>query len=166
MTHPDSMRCCWPDCFEWRPLDLTVPMCWKHSRITAEDFGRACGVYDERIRSIESKSRPKSHARGKVYYLRVDGLIKIGYSSNVYGRLRAYPPSSELLAVEPGSMETERLRHGQFRADLKHGREWFRESDDLKSWITAVRQEHGPVDSYVSALRRPAGGGVATGGGW
>lgn len=139
-----ALRCCWPDCRDWAPRDLTVPMCWRHARTVAEDFMRGAGLLQEAVERTETSNRERIQREGgDVYYLRVDGLIKIGYSRNVYTRMQAYPPTAELLAVERGTKQTERLRHGQFRADLEHGREWFRESSELSAWIDQVREQYG-----------------------
>lgn len=125
-------------------MGLTIPMCWKHSRIAAEDFIRAAELNAAAVEKVETGARERMQDRaGDVYYLRVDGLIKIGHSKNVWTRMRSYPPTSELLAVEVGTRAIERQRHEKFRADLAHGREWFRESEELAAWIASVREAHG-----------------------
>lgn len=60
---------------------------------------------------------------GVVYYIRINGQVKIGYTTNLTRRSRNYPPGSELLAVEPGSREVEAQRHRQFARALARGRE-------------------------------------------
>lgn len=88
------------------------------------------------------------NSTGFVYYMRINGQIKIGYTANLRQRSRHYPPGTELLAVEPGTTETERKRHGQFVRDLARGREWFRESDDLHAHIEKLAAEF-PVPSEL-----------------
>lgn len=50
-----------------------------------------------------------------VYYIRRDGLIKIGWTGNLKSRMRKLRPD-ELLAVEPGCLHLETGRHHQFGA--------------------------------------------------
>lgn len=80
---------------------------------------------------------------GLVYYIRINGQVKIGYTANLKQRSRAYPPGSELLAVEPGTRDTERERHIQFSRFRARGREWFIESPELAAHIAALAEEHG-----------------------
>lgn len=81
---------------------------------------------------------------GWVYYLRVDERIKIGFSTDVRQRMRAYPPTAELLAVHPGTRDTERQMHERFAGHLAQGREWFRVDAPVMDHITAVVSEFGP----------------------
>src|SRR5690606_22269051 len=84
---------------------------------------------------------------GHVYYMRINGRIKIGYTANLRQRSRNYPPGTELLAVEPGTRELERQRHARFSRSLAQGREWFAESDELMEHIRVLADAHGiPAD--------------------
>jgi hypothetical protein len=86
---------------------------------------------------------------GVVYYIRINGQVKIGYTSNLTQRSRHYPPGSELLAVEPGTRELEARRHRQFSRDLARGREWFHESDTIRDHVTALVGEFGKPDALM-----------------
>jgi hypothetical protein len=70
-----------------------------------------------------------------VYYIRVGDLIKIGTTTSLLERVRAYPPDSQLLAVEPGAEAVEQRRHEQFAHLLAARREWFRPAADLMEHI-------------------------------
>jgi hypothetical protein len=80
---------------------------------------------------------------GIVYYLRINGTVKIGYTTNLTRRSRAYPPGSELLAVEPGTPDTEKERHQQFRNYLTRGREWFVEAPAILDHTERLRGLYG-----------------------
>jgi hypothetical protein len=82
-------------------------------------------------------------ATGIVYYIRINGQIKIGFTTNLRQRSRNYPPGSELLAVEPATAYTERDRHQQFQRDRVRGREWFEPSDELEAHIAELAELHG-----------------------
>lgn len=81
-------------------------------------------------------------AEGWVYYMRINGRIKIGYTTNLRQRSRNYPPGTELLAVEPGDRDLEARRHAQFSRSLAQGREWFAESEDLVQHISALAEQY------------------------
>lgn len=75
-----------------------------------------------------------------VYYIRREGLIKIGWTRNLAARMRRLRPD-ELLAVEPGNLPLETGRHRQFaahRAAHAGGREWYLPSPELLDHITRL----------------------------
>lgn len=94
---------------------------------------------------------------GWVYYIRINGRIKIGYTANLRQRSRNYPPGSELLAVEPGTRELEAKRHREFSRHLAEGREWFAESEALTEHIEATRTAHGAPQSWMHAYTKHEG---------
>jgi len=102
-------------------------------------------------------SKVLGHARGRaiikaarvevVYYLRRDGMVKIGTTSNLKVRL-ATIPHHELLAVEPGGIGLERSRHAEFSAHRADG-EWFRASMEVMAHVVQIRKTHGaPIAAW------------------
>lgn len=87
---------------------------------------------------------------GFVYYIQVDERIKVGFSTDVKRRMRAYPPASKLLAVEPGDRDLEKRRHRQFAASLAYGREWFTPTQDLREHIDTVLAQHGAPPRHMA----------------
>lgn len=73
-----------------------------------------------------------------VYYLLIDGLVKIGYTQDFNQRIKAYPPSARLLATEVGTEALERSRHSDFVEYLALGREWFHPGPKLRAHIEAL----------------------------
>jgi hypothetical protein len=71
-----------------------------------------------------------------VYYMRFGDRIKIGTTTNLRSRLTSVP-CDEVLAVEPGSYELERMRHDQF-AESRITGEWFGQSEELLSHIASL----------------------------
>ena len=72
-----------------------------------------------------------------VYYARIGNRVKIGYSSDVHARLRAFSPE-ELMATEPGGPKRESERHAQF-ASLRTTGEWFRLEGALAAHIAVLQ---------------------------
>lgn len=80
-------------------------------------------------RPTSNASWPTPEPTTFVYYIRrADGDVKIGYSGNVRSRMSALRREHgpiDLLATEPGTRNTERSRHDQFRAFRRPVGEWF-----------------------------------------
>jgi hypothetical protein len=75
-----------------------------------------------------------------VYYVRIGDVIKIGTTGAFKQRMNTLMPD-EILAVEPGGLQLERLRHREF-AHLRVRGERFSPGDDLMAHIASVRAEH------------------------
>ena len=93
-------------------------------------------AFEAEERLAKSKTRP-----GHICYLQVGALIKIGFSSTLDERLRAYPPDSKVLATHPGTPELEQVIHRKFFNHLSHGREWFTPSPEIDRHIQEVREQ-------------------------
>lgn len=81
---------------------------------------------------------------GEVYFIActLTNRVKIGFTTgDPRARLKALqtgaPAPLRLLAVQPGSIETERDLHGQFSSCHVHG-EWFQPDDDLVRHMLSV----------------------------
>lgn len=80
-----------------------------------------------------------------VYFIRCEasGLIKIGYSTDLQGRvaslLHANPRGVALMASAPGGAVAEAAVHKKFR-ELRVRGEWFRTSPALLSFIEQVKR--------------------------
>lgn len=66
-----------------------------------------------KAKTVARVNRSETAELGYVYYIRINQHIKIGYAKDVTKRMRLYPPGSELLAVEPGTMRDEKDRHAR-----------------------------------------------------
>lgn len=116
--------------------------------IRAEEWRREDQQYEA------EKAALRQHNDGFVYYLRVGERIKVGYSVDVKRRMRAYPPGSQLLAVEPGSRDLERQRHQQFDGSRTDGREWFRPTPDLLELVAEIVAAYGEPKRFAHHYRR------------
>src|SRR6218665_3310652 len=115
----------------------------------------------KRVEAEESRADEVRKARrnqpGFVYYIRMDDLIKIGYASDVARRMRAYPPSAELLAVHPGTQQLEREIHAEFSAFLKRGREWFSPHEKVMEKVAEIRMRFGDPARFAYEYRQARG---------
>lgn len=170
--------CAWEGCPKYISLYLNLPICDAHAKIThreveavkrlsdasvARQVAEHKAALEENTEKIEAGQRVTTGPiPGWVYYIQVDDTIKIGYAKDVTNRMRAYPPSAKLLAVEPGTKKTERDRHSHFNAYLAHGREWFRDAPELREWITTLRTEYGNPSHMAYTYTTPQSGKQVT----
>lgn len=101
-------------------------------------------------RSFRRDSRSEDERRyrppfkpGHVYYILRGGLIKIGTTTDLQGRMQALLPEA-ILAIEPGNQPLEKQRHREFTDLRVHSRrEWFRPGPALAAHIMTVIAMHG-----------------------
>lgn len=105
---------------------------------------RELGSLKAQIGSAKSKlDRKKSPQVGVVYFLKSNGFMKIGWTSDLDQRLKQYDPDARVLAVKPGTRKDETALHKKF-ADLKtHRREWFGITPRLMEEVERTVREHG-----------------------
>lgn len=72
-----------------------------------------------------------------VYYMRMDRLCKIGWTTNLRSRVESIGPQG-VIAIEYGGRSVERERHKTFMDDHSHY-EWFWLRDALTAHIIQVR---------------------------
>lgn len=108
----------------------TTPLCLEHLTQAASDARRA----EREIRTVLGEP-----ADGRIYYLQVGSRIKIGWTSDMSQRMRAYPPDSVLLAVEQGSLADERDMHRTCRPYRTHGREWYEPCEAMYRFVEEAK---------------------------
>jgi len=109
-----------------------------------------------RINALESQSTASKTpvpTDGTIYFLRVGGYIKIGWTSDLAKRMRAYSPDTILLATHPGTRKDEHRLHKMFAAHRTHGREWYAMTPSIMHHIEQVASEHGTPDPVTFAAR-------------
>lgn len=133
--------CCWPDC--GLPVgEVEAPLCtehllraWRIVQLTGEQaFG------PEFARRVPPEPVPKGD--GLVYFVRLGNRVKIGWTSNLAGRMAAVP-HDEILHTQPGTMRDEKRCHAAF-AHLREVGEWFRAEPDLLTFIDSLRAGNTP----------------------
>lgn len=149
----DDRFCVWPDCNAPRriipeiPRDET-PLCYRHLAKATAVHGIIFDADVQRMglanKAAAQESAPKPEpASGVVYFLQSGGHVKIGWTSSLERRMRAYPPGSRLLAVHDGTRADEAAAHRKFAVHRTHGREWYPLAADLMRYIERVVEEHG-----------------------
>lgn len=140
-------QCAVAECPGWWEM-APVPLCDGHLATAARDYQERILkplLYGDTPEAVDqTKSTPA------VYYIRFGDLVKIGTTTNLKSRLRAFCAfEDQLLAVEPGGYEQERKRHRQF-ADLRVPRtELFRTDARLTAHIGSARDAFGDPKAFM-----------------
>ena len=111
--------------------------------------GRLCALCDWRHGDVVDPDLPVPRV-DVVYYIRFEGRIKIGTSSNPRKRL-ARLWHDELLAFEPGDRRVEHARHVQFGDSRLARTEWFDRSPSLDAHVETLRA--GQSDPWTAYAR-------------
>ena len=112
-----SWDCLVPDCFARSVTKAPVLLCADHRDLLLAQHGKA-----------------KAHDP-VVYFLRNGNRVKIGWTTNLQGRIRSLSlPMSAVLATMPGGPAQESDMHGRFAsAHIEH--EWFEFTPDIEAFV-------------------------------
>lgn len=93
-------------------------------------------------KSIERMRRDdERNVSGYVYFIRCEGYVKVGYSSNPSSRLRALavmcPFPCHVIGKIPGGKKYEADIHVQLK-DHHHRGEWFKWTEEVESIISRL----------------------------
>lgn len=120
---------------EWRDAD----------RSSEEIVGREGRDYTRvEARAKRTVERRKPSSMGEIYFVQVDELIKVGWTTKLADRVRAYGPNAVLLANYPGSRADEAALHRQLTPARYRGREWYSDGDIIRMFISEAIEKHGP----------------------
>lgn len=153
--------CVWPKCSN-RQMSIDMPLChlhidevyrqavevrWGETREEALTRGRRARAASRRGDIAWAREKKLLDTRrnqpGWIYYLHINDMVKIGYTTDIVRRIRDYPPNSPLLGVHPGTPELEKQFHEIFKGSLAQGREWFRPDPDVLAHCEKVVAEYG-----------------------
>lgn len=97
---------------------------------------------------------PISESAGVVYFIRVGDLIKVGFSSDLSRRMKAYPPDAEVLAYYSGSFAEEQQTHQLLSAHRAKRREWYHPTPEVMAAVEDAKarqaQEPQPTPEQVA----------------
>lgn len=84
-------------------------------------------------------------ANGDIYFVRLNGLVKVGWTRDLWKRLKAYGASAEVICSYHGSRDDETNLHRQLRPVLAKGREWYEDGPIIASFIALAFKDFGAV---------------------
>jgi len=93
------------------------------------------------IKPMRTRDQPTKDIQGYVYFLRIDDLLKIGFSTHPPGRIRDISPLRKnkiaFFAFIPGTYMDEQRLHYQLR-DCRRDGEWFAATSQVMALIARV----------------------------
>lgn len=154
----DPLTCAADDCSLPVETEISpnIPLCTLHLWSAAHqllDHYATRPIPDDapatgRIRDYLSER--KRNPASAVYYLAMNGRIKIGSTTDLRQRMQSfYSQPEDLLAVEPGDRDRELQRHRQF-AQARHGKtELFDRTRELERHIRSVVAMFGDPQQFI-----------------
>lgn len=112
-----------------RDHTLELPICFRHlaalsTMVFDKDDPLLVSAVADVIERREARAQSRREAAkkawltktdGHIYYLRQNGLIKVGWSRDVEDRIRSYGPSAEVLVVYEATRDDETCLHRQLK---------------------------------------------------
>lgn len=148
--------CFWPGCRSGSgPGPLRI--CPVHRAVIVNAHVSDSWVID-RVAELRDHLFPKAERAtdGVVYFLRIGGYLKIGWTSDLVKRMRQYPPDTQLLAVKPGTRKDENRLHKKFSHLKTHGREWFPLAPQILEEVSRTVADHGEPPAVDFSARSSA----------
>ena len=171
----EILRCCWPGCRNAVWVAKNFEVCGGHARFVLDrmmgearqriDAMRGPGTFESELlmlreengylrEALRRKEAPRNTPKdGTVYILRCGGFAKIGWTSDLAKRMRAYQPDTVLLATMPGTRKDENALHKRFAHLRTHGREWYSLAPQITEYVGILVAEHGQPDSITFAAK-------------
>lgn len=147
-----------------RDTDHLVPLCDYHATVAWRQLQnrnkeplvmRTTAEVDQEIRdkwaaqeiaAAEARTaEAKAMRRGLMYLVRINDLIKIGWTKDLPRRLKEYGAGAELLCHYPATLADETDLHRSLRPALAKGREWYHHDHKLvQIHLASSLKHHGP----------------------
>lgn len=143
---------------ETRDPDRVLPLCDFHAAVAWRQMQNANG-HPEVMRTtvdIDRELRERAAAReaaeaekrkadrnGHMYFVRINDLIKVGWTQNLARRFKEYGAGAEVLCHYPAHAGEEAPLHRELKPSRAKGREWYHDNDVLRLHISNAIQRHG-----------------------
>lgn len=135
--------CCIPHCQRNRADQVSIHLCEHHIQKAWAAYqvlhGAAAHEAADPDRDVTSPD-----AKGTIYVVRVQNLIKVGWTSNLPRRLIDLHADA-VLHHYAGTRQDEADLHRHLKPHLAKGREWYTPSSELDKIIEQLRIVHPPT---------------------
>lgn len=113
---------------------------WAHVETVRDKSGFRDEVKRQRDRmerQAEENARAvaATRAHGWIYFIELDEKIKVGWTSDLEQRMRAYPPHAKFILKYPGSRADERDLHRTLKLSRVAGREWYARTPQVLEYM-------------------------------
>jgi hypothetical protein len=104
---------------------------------------------------VEEKTKFMARQDGDIYFIRIGGLVKVGWTRDLWQRLKSYGASAELLVSYPGTRTDETNLHRQLRPALAKGREWYEDGPIIAAFIDEALARYGMPPTFEGMWTQP-----------
>lgn len=140
-------------------LEHMLPVCLDHATVIWAYMQRVNGEPDfieaaQDLRNHKDARAEEKHEAEKVahlkrvdgdmYFVRLNGMVKVGWSRELTKRLKDYGASAEVLCHYPATRDDETTLHRQLRPALAKGREWYHDGDIIALFLAKALEQYGP----------------------
>lgn len=137
---------------------LDVPLCIHHAAVVWQMMAplsrepAMVGAIAEVARLTQERNlaeREREHKAwlanldGQIYFIRLNDLIKVGWTRDLYTRVKQYGASAELLVHYAATRDDETLLHRNLKPARAKGREWYHDGPTLRLFIDKALKQHG-----------------------
>lgn len=170
-------ECCIPGCGTktytrgLRDVSCNLPLCNRHLVIILKrgsyrdedpDVLAARGRWArQQAHNLEKHERALANGGlvvpGQIYFVRQNGLVKVGWSAKLENRLRQYGANVEILCHFPATRDDETNLHRQLRPYLARGREWYEDCPLIHDVVAGYIKQHGEpvIKPYWTKPKKP-----------
>lgn len=154
-----------------RDSSLELPICYRHMAVVVEMAlpglvrqGRFIEAIadlrdgiDQRHKREEAEEQARFMARedGDIYFVRLGELVKVGWTRDLWSRLKSYGASAELLVSYPGTRQDETNLHRQLTPARAKGREWYEDGQVVALYIQEALSKYGPPQTFDGMWTQP-----------
>jgi hypothetical protein len=155
-----------------RNTDLEIPICYEHAAVVWNqlvDYHTRKGHFLEAVadvnagtaarRTAEREAKKASNlaniSHGDIYFVRLGDLIKVGWTRDLWSRLKSYGASAELLLSYPATRDDETNLHRQLRPALAKGREWYHDGQIIQHFLNEALAKYGQPPTYEFLWTQP-----------
>lgn len=148
------------DCSSRRDSSKELPICYRHAAVIwidlvefytgREKFIEAIADVNDAIKARCDAEHERDKADnlanvtdGDIYFVRLNGLVKVGWTRNIWQRLKSYGASAELLVNYPATRDDETNLHRQLRPALAKGREWYEDGPIIAAYLSEALERYG-----------------------
>lgn len=117
-----------------------------HLPVVIEATYKVQSTLAEKYQAEEAEAQRAFMARedGDIYFVRLNGMVKAGWTRDLPKRLKQYGASVEVLCHYPATRDDETHLHRQLKPALARGREWYEDGPVVQMFIEQALEKYGP----------------------
>lgn len=154
-----------------RDPDLELPMCHRHLGVAFKTAVHTVGNVPEFIEAVvdinaavaaREKSEDQAAQRafmaredGDIYFIRLGELVKVGWTRDLWSRVKSYGASAELLVSYAGTRQDETNLHRQLTPARAKGREWYEDGAIIAKFVDEALKQYGMPPTFEDMWTTP-----------